>query len=153
LTLILGHDTVFGHAGSKPAGLTAIIIVRGGGMIRKLIALGMTLLVASATSSLTGQDPKYSIKDVMKKAHGGGRNSLFNKVANGQGSDADKAKLVEYYQALPLGKPPKGDAGSYKKLAESLLAAAQEVKTGGTNSAAKLKRAADCMGCHRAHKP
>jgi cytochrome c553 len=121
-------------------------------MFRVVIALGLAFLIAgSAVALVSDETPKYTVKEVMKKAHNG-RNSLFNRVKSGQASDEEKAQLVDYYESLPLGMPKKGSPAGYKKMAEDLLAAATAVKNGEPNGIAKLSKAGNCMACHNIYK-
>jgi hypothetical protein len=105
-------------------------------------------------------DPKLTIKDVMKQAHtvekGSKDPSLYEKVTTGKATKDDKAKLVELYSALPANKPPKGDADAWKDKTTALVAAAQAVVDGKDDAEKNLKTAAACMKCHadfKAAKP
>lgn len=106
-------------------------------------SVGVTLMAAAPAES------KIAIKDVMKEAMKG---ELCKKVASGQGTDADKARLVELFTALHADKPKKGGEDSWKEKTDALLKAAADVKAGKEGGAAALKAAADCMGCHKVHK-
>ena len=88
------------------------------------------------------EKPKYTIKQVMQKAMKGG---LCGKVASGKASEKEQEELVALFTALAANTPPKGDADSWKEKCEALIAGA---KKGGD----ALKAAADCAGCHGAHK-
>ena len=75
--------------------------------------LALTLLVGIDTSNAGGKkDPKYTISEVMKKAH---KSGLWKKVAGSDASAEEKKQLVEYYTALTQNKPPAGDAAAWKK--------------------------------------
>ena len=50
--------------------------------------------------------PKYTIKQVMKKAH---KDKLIKKVVKGEASQDEKMMLLDLYLSLPENKPPKGD--------------------------------------------
>jgi hypothetical protein len=93
--------------------------------------------------------PKYTIKEVMQKAHKGG---LLTKVASGKGEKADAEKLLEMYTALAKNKPPEGDAQSWKRFTMGLVAAAKVAVEGGPNAGKRLKAAANCSACHKLHK-
>jgi hypothetical protein len=93
--------------------------------------------------------PKYSIKEVMLKAHKGG---LLNKVAAGKGEKADAEKLLEFYIALAKNKPPEGDANSWKRFTMGLIMAAKVAVEGGPDAGKRLKGAANCTACHKLHK-
>jgi cytochrome c553 len=74
----------------------------------------------------TGDAPKYTIEEVMEKAHKGKEKSMFSRVTAGKGSDEDKKNLVEYYEAMIANKPPKGDPAAWVKRNEAVLAAAKK---------------------------
>jgi hypothetical protein len=122
--------------------------------VRTLVLAGLAaaLVGGLAFSKAADDKPKYTIKQVMKKAHAGD-DSLAKTVVAGKGSDDDKKTLVELYTALGQNKPPKGDADSWKSKCEALLAAAKEVAAGKDGSTDSLKKAMDCGACHKVHKP
>jgi len=103
-------------------------------------------VVIGVTSKAQETKAKYTIKEVMKNAHGKGK--LRDKVTSGMASDEEKKQLVEYYEALAANKPPKGDEASWKEKTSELLAAAKAAAAGDDS---KLK-AVKCMDCHQAHK-
>jgi hypothetical protein len=94
--------------------------------------------------------PKYEISEVMQKAHKKG--GLLFKVASGKGDKADAEKLLEMYSELAKNKPPRGDARSWKRFTDGLVAAAKVAVKGGPDAGKQLRKAANCMGCHSAHK-
>jgi hypothetical protein len=108
--------------------------------------LGIALL---ATFSASADDAAPSIKDVMKKCMKGG---LCKKVADGDASDEEKAELVVMFTAMSKAKPPKGEADSWKEKTAALVKAATAAKAGDEGAGAALKKAANCMACHKAHK-
>jgi hypothetical protein len=119
-----------------------------------LAAVG--LLAGLALSRAADDKPKYSIKEVMQKAHKDDKDnnvvSIFSKIKAGSASDDEKKQLVELYAALGQNKPPKGDADSWKTKTDALLTAAKEVADGKDAGVANLKKAADCGACHSVHK-
>jgi hypothetical protein len=103
------------------------------------------------------EDPKLTIKDVMKQAHtvekGSKDPSLYEKVSMGKANKEEKAKLLALYSALPNNKPPKGDADAWKDKTKALVDAAQGVVDGKEDAEKKLKTAAACMACHKDFRP
>jgi hypothetical protein len=95
--------------------------------------------------------PKYTIEEVMEKAHEGDK-SLMKKIVAGKGSKEEKEQLLEMYVALTKNKPPKGDDKSWKEKTEALVAAAKAVLADEAGADAKLKKAATCAACHKVHK-
>ena len=97
--------------------------------------------------------PKYTVEEVMEKAHKGKEKSMFSRVVAGKGSDEDKKLLVEYYEAMLANKPTKGDAAAWAKRNEAILVEAKKVQsTGDQKALAALKNAANCKACHDLHK-
>ncbi len=98
--------------------------------------------------------PKYTVKEVMAKAHKGakGKKPLAARAAAGQASDEEKKLLVELYEEMAKNKPPKGDAESWKKLNDELVAAAKDVAEGKDGAGKRLGNAMKCGPCHDNHK-
>jgi hypothetical protein len=113
-------------------------------------ALALVCSAAFAYSAGADDAPKYKIKDVMAKCMKGG---LCKKVADGNASAEEKKELLDMFTALAANKPPKGDDASWKEYTGALLAAAKEAHAGKDGAGDKLKKAANCAGCHGKHKP
>lgn len=116
--------------------------------------LGLVVAVAFGLSwgiLAAAQDdkPKFTIKEVMQKAHKGG---LMKKIASGQGTKEEAGELVAMYNALGKNKPPKGEPGSWEAKTKALITAAQEVVDGKEGAGMRLQQAANCMACHSVHK-
>lgn len=117
-------------------------------MRHTLVGLAVLLALTGTVLGFASEDKKYTVKEVMKGAHGGGANSLLAKVKGGKATDAEKAKLVELYSSMPDGKPKKGDADDFKKLGENMAEAAKAAKSGDNGWQAKLNKATNCKACH-----
>ncbi len=120
----------------------------------KTLLMGFVVAVAAGqvswgVSSAAEEKPKYTIKDVMQKAHKGG---LMKKVADGQASKEEREELLAMYAALTMNKPPMGGEKSWKEktaaLGDAAKAAAKDDK-----AVAGVSKAANCMGCHSVHRP
>lgn len=120
-------------------------------MRRTWLSLAVIFAVAGATFAVSFEDAKYTVKEVMKKANNG-RDSLLNKVKSGNATDAEKAKLLEYYESMPAGKVKKGDADDFKKRGEAMVEAAKAAKNGDTGWKEKLNKATSCKACHDLYK-
>lgn len=123
----------------------------------RLLKLTLSVTIAAGLGgafALRGADakPKYSVKDVMKAVHKGDEN-LGKKISRGQGTADDYTKLLDYYQALPSNKPPRGEQSSWDAKTTALVKAAQALKSGGTGAVEAYKAATNCKACHSAHKP
>ncbi len=120
----------------------------------KLLLAIVTALALSAVLPLRAADakPKYSIKDVMKALHKGDDN-VSKRVTKGTASKEDVAKLVEYYQSLPLNTPEKGDKAAWEAKATALFKSAVALKAGEPDALEGYKRAVNCKACHSEHKP
>ena len=124
-------------------------------MLKKsLIPLSICLLLGALVSvpafAADDDEPKHTIKEVMKKAMKG---PLTKKVAGGEASDEEKKLLHEMYEAMAAQKPKKGDEESWKKLTTALVAASKAAVDGDEKAPAMLKKAANCKACHKVHKP
>ncbi|MBI5757157.1 MAG: hypothetical protein HZA46_01415 [Planctomycetales bacterium] len=114
------------------------------------VATILSLSAIVATVARADDKAKFTIAEVMKKAHGGSK--LANKVADGKASKEDKEMLLDLYKALASGKPSKGDAKSWKEKTEALVAAAESAVKGDADAGEKLTKAKDCKSCHMVHK-
>jgi hypothetical protein len=118
-------------------------------MLVALVVMGGLALVVNFSSRGADEKP-VAIKEVMKTAMKG--EGLCKKVASGKASDEEKKKLVALFEDLSKNKPPKGDEASWKKFTSALVDAAKAAAEGKEGAGDALKKAADCMGCHGAHK-
>src|SRR5713226_3450258 len=93
--------------------------------MRSRVFAAVLTLGFGLTLGLRAEDdkPKYTIKEVMTKAHG--KNNLVKKLALGTATEEDKKNLIEYYEALTKNKPPRGDQTAWTQRTETLLAAAK----------------------------
>jgi len=117
--------------------------------VMAILALAM---LASVTIFQAADEPKYKIKDVMKKCMAG-KDALCKKVASGKADADEKKTLVEYFTELSKNKPPKGEEASWKEKTKALVDAATECAKGTEGAEKKLGAAANCMACHSAHRP
>ena len=141
------------------AQLRRIGLLSVAGLVGVGLVTGASLLAAEkkadkkAETPAAGGAPKYTIEEVMEKAHKGKDKSMFSRVVAGKGSDEDKKNLVEYYEAMLANKPPKGEPADWAKRNEAILAAAKKVQSGNDQkNLAALKNAANCKQCHDLHK-
>jgi hypothetical protein len=106
--------------------------------------------IAWAQAEGEAPKPKHTIEEVMEQAH---KEGLLNKVAEGQATADEKALLLDLYVSLAENDPPRGDAESFKKLANQAVMGAARVVVGREGAEAQIKRAVNCMACHRDHRP
>ena len=126
-------------------------------MNKKTLVISLLALafVAGATAQLlhaADAKPKYAIKDVMKTLHKGD-DSVAKRVSDGHGTKEDFAKLVEYYESLPLCTPEKGEKASWTEKSTALLKAAKALKNGDDGALETYKKAVNCRACHSQHRP
>ena len=95
---------------------------------------GVAFVSLGASRAADEEKAKFTIKEVMKQAHGGGNNSLASKVAAGTATKEEKDKLVELYTALAKNKPTKGDAKSWKEKSDLVLKCAEGCAKGDTGA-------------------
>lgn len=114
-----------------------------------LATLAMTMVGLGMFQAREADQPKYTIKEVMKLAH---KSNLWKKVAEGKASKEEKDKLVELYTALSEDKPPKGDAKDWKERTDAMVKAAKEAAAGEKQGEKALLKAVKCLDCHKLHK-
>jgi hypothetical protein len=117
-----------------------------------IIAAIVLTALALAPIALAEAKAKYTVKEVMKEIHKG-EDNIGKRAVKGQASKEDIAKMVEYYASLPLNDPPRGDKASWLEKTAALVKASQELKAGKPGASDHYKEAANCKGCHTAHKP
>lgn len=112
-----------------------------------LVASGVFLGIAGGAD----EKPKYTIKQVMVRAHEDG---LLAKVLKGMANREEKDELVALYVALTQNKPPKGDVKSWQRKTTALLEAAKAVAKNDKDekAVAKLDDLTDCTQCHADHR-
>jgi len=119
----------------------------------KMIAAAILAALAFAPLGFAeAKKAKYTVKDVMKAIHKGDDN-IGKRALKGEASKEDINKMVEYYAALPLNDPPRGEKASWIEKTSALVKASQELKTGKPDAVAHYKEAANCKACHNEHKP
>jgi hypothetical protein len=120
------------------------------GLLMRFVAAGILATLALALAfqgdNQAGEKAKYSISEVMIQAH---KSGLWKKVAEGKAEKGDREKLAELYKALTQNKPPKGDAGEWKKATEVLHKVAVEAIA---NPEAGKKLKVNCGACHKQFK-
>jgi hypothetical protein len=136
-----------GGVGERPVVAQGELFMRA---MKYCLLAGLTLGLLGLALPTSGEEKaKYTIKEVMKKAH---KEGLFKKVADGKADKAEKDELVSLYTALAANKPPKGDAKAWGSKTEAIVKAAKDVAAGKEGSEKDLKGAVQCKNCHDAHK-
>jgi hypothetical protein len=116
-----------------------------------LAALVGALLIGAGVFALADEKPKYTIKEVMKKAHDKDV-GILNKVKGGTASADEKKTLLELYTALSMNKPPKGEEAAWKEKTKTIVDAAKAVVDDKKDAAKDLAKATNCGACHKAFK-
>jgi hypothetical protein len=127
------------------------VCVVNGLVILVSAAIGSAFVIA-ADPPKTPEKPKYEIPEIMTKGHKG-NDSLLKKVTTGKATAEETKKLVEYYKALALHAPPKGEEKSWKEKTAALVKASEAVAAKKEGAVATLEKAANCRACHTAHRP
>jgi hypothetical protein len=118
--------------------------------MRKLFVASVVVLAGWGLLAVTtGAQEKATTKEIMQIAMKGG---LCKKVASGEASAEEKKKLAGLFAALHENKPSKGEQSSWDEKTKALVDAANDVLAGKEGAGAALQKAANCMGCHSAHK-
>jgi hypothetical protein len=121
-----------------------------------LVAVGIASMTAWYSTAAQKDDkekdkPKYTIKQVMKKAHAA-KDALLKKVQSGDASKEEMKELLAMYKSLEVNKPPRGEEADWKKRTKALVDAANAAVEKKKDASDLLKKAADCKGCHDLHK-
>jgi hypothetical protein len=129
--------------------------------MRKLLLMAVVLGVGvgsawtfSGAAQKDGDDkkkPKYTIKEVMNKAHKG-KDALLTKYKSGKATKEELKELVAMYQALEVNKPPKGKESEWKERTKKLVEAANAAVENKKEAKALVEKATNCASCHKAHK-
>jgi hypothetical protein len=122
--------------------------------VKKFLLATLTLGVLGGLATYQAADtekPKYSIEEIMDKAHKG-KNSLLKKVVTGKADGDQKKELLGLYQDLAKNKPEKGSQDDWKKRTTAMVGAAKDVVDDKPGAAGKLGKTVNCKGCHELHK-
>jgi len=117
-----------------------------------MLALTLVLGVNSAGEKDKKAEPKYTIKQVMMKAHDD--DGILSKVQEGTATAKEKKELVELYVALHDNAPPKGDKAKWAKVTQSLVDTAKDIDAGKDEQTAvkTLSKLANWKACHSEFK-
>jgi hypothetical protein len=117
-----------------------------------VVSLALVLGVNGAGEQDKKADPKYTIKEVMMKAHDD--DGILSKVLEGKATTKEKKDLVELYVALHDNAPPKGDKAKWAKVTQSLVDTAKSIDAGKDEKMAvkTLFMLANCKACHTEFK-
>ncbi|MBM4092161.1 MAG: hypothetical protein FJ276_22435 [Planctomycetes bacterium] len=124
-------------------------IMRRAATIVSVIGLCVGLAGFALANGEDGGKAKYTIKEVMKEAHG---SKLLNKVIGGEASSEEKMKLLDIYVALLENKPAKGEEAGWQAKANAVVAATAKAVVGRGGAEVALKEATNCAACHKEHK-
>ena len=117
-----------------------------------LAALALGALGGLATyQAADNEKPKYSIDEIMDKAHKG-KDSLFKKVTTGKANGDQKKELLSLYEDLAKNKPEKGSQDDWKRRTTAMVGAAKEVVEDKPDAGKKLAKTVNCKGCHDLHR-
>ena len=124
-------------------------------MVKHFVLATLTLGALGGLATYRAADsdkPKYSIEEIMDKAHKGKQNSLLSKVVGGKANADQKKELLSLYQDLAKNKPEKGSQDDWKKRTSALVSAAKEAVDGKPGAGPKIAKAANCKACHTLHR-
>jgi hypothetical protein len=125
-------------------------------LLLAMAVLGVAVGTAWTFSGAAQKDdkekkPKYTIKDVMKKAHKG-KDALLTKYKEGKATKEELKELVEMYKSLEVNQPPKGEEADWKKRTKAMVAAANAAADDKKDAKKLLAEATNCAECHKLHK-
>jgi cytochrome c556 len=131
--------------------------------VMTVVALAAFALTVSVGGLIAADDKVPTVSEIMKVGHAGGKSLIAKTKAAVKAEKWDEAKvpadaLKVFGEALGKNKPEKGDAESWKKLADkykastAAAAAAVEKKDAKAVGEALGKIGTSCKECHDAHK-
>jgi hypothetical protein len=97
------------------------------------------------------EKPKYSIEEIMEKAHKG-KDSLYKKVVGGKANGDQKKELLGLYEDLAKNKPEKGSQADWKTRTTAMVGAAKDVVADKPDAGKKLAKVVNCKACHDLHR-
>ncbi len=96
--------------------------------------------------------PKYTVEEIMKAIFKG-EDSTGKRISQGQGTQADYDRLVEYLSSLPLNDAPQGDPIDWKLRTTALLNSAIDLQKNKPDALAEFTKTSNCQACHRIFRP
>ncbi len=102
--------------------------------------------------SVSADDAHELIEKAMKEGHKG-KTSIVAKIKNGSASKEEITKLHDWYVAMSKVKPPRGDAGSWKKKTTQIANITGKLAKGDAKAKGAFNKAINCKACHKLHKP
>ena len=119
--------------------------------LRSLVAGIVATGLAFAFSA--GADEGHElIEKAMNEGHKG-KTSIVAKIKDGSASKADIEKLHNFYKEMSKVKPPRGDAGEWKKRVNRLANLSGKLAKGDASAKGAFNKAVNCKACHSKHKP
>jgi hypothetical protein len=118
----------------------------------KFVAAGVVAALAFGvvlTENHAGEKAKYTIAEVMEKAH---KSGLWKKVYQGKADQEEKDALLALYTALAQNTPPKGEEKEWKKVTGDMVKAAKAAASGDEKIAKTLEKLVSCGMCHKKFK-
>lgn len=113
-------------------------------LFASMVAMVTVVILLGATGAGEGE-PKYKIKDVMKKIMA---SKLGPKVFAGEGTKEENKQVLEYFVELHKNAPPKGEKDAWTKVTQTLVDTAKKIDSGEEKGSAKLAKLINCAGCH-----
>ncbi|WP_425401005.1 hypothetical protein [Aeoliella sp.] len=127
----------------------------------RCLVLAVTLFAVSAPNGRAATDDQrdapdegtsteqLDIKEIMRLTMTKG---LCQRVIKKKATKEEQAELVRLFQALAELEPPIGDAENWQEQCDQLVKYSTEISQ-GKESYKSLKKAANCIQCHRQHRP
>ncbi len=119
-----------------------------------LAALTVSLVGVSVAEEKKEDKKPASIKEVMKKFHGGKKGeTLADNFAAGKTTEEETKSVLQAYEDLGKNKPPKGEEDAWKEKTTALLNAAKDIAAKKEGAKDAFSKAIACGACHEAFKP
>ncbi len=122
-------------------------------MKRSLLFLAIASLTTCAV--FAKDDANHEVIEKVMKEGMKGDGSPHAKLIAGTASAEEVKSLTDLIHTMTGTKSPVGDQGDYEKKVAALVAGIDAIHGGNKSpeAIAAYKEAANCKGCHNAHKP
>jgi hypothetical protein len=108
--------------------------------------------LAVGVARVRGDDPKPTIKEIMKTMHKGD-DSVVKQIIAGKGTQSEIDQLLADYKIMAEMDPPRGDKASWKAKTGKLIEITSTLKPDDKAGLANFKAAVSCRDCHSVHRP
>lgn len=128
------------------------MLVRVACVLSFVVAIAMTAWISEAQEPAV-QKPadEMTIVDIMNETNKKPV-QLLRTVQTGKANDVEKQRLVDLYKSMANQELPIGSLDDWKERTALLVDAAEKVQRGEDGAIPLLRKASNCIACHKEHK-